>query len=57
MKKAIAICFAAWCAVAVVTVSMLGFCLMGPVCAMVWGGVAVLLTAPSVFDVIESAWK
>lgn len=57
MKKVIAICFAFACALLTITVALLGLCLMGSLCATVWGTVAVLLTAPSVFDVIESAFQ
>jgi hypothetical protein len=57
MKKAIAISFALFCAAVATVVMLLGLCLMGSLGAIIWGTTAILLTAPTAYDVIEAAWK
>jgi hypothetical protein len=57
MKKAIAITFALFCAAVATVVMLLGLCLMGSLGAIIWGTTAILLTAPTAYDVIEAAWK
>lgn len=57
MRKVIALTFALWCAIVATIFALLGLCLMGPVGATVWGATVILLTAPTVYEVIEAAWK
>ena len=57
MKKFIAICFFLWSGLAISVVSLIGLCLLGPVCAAVWGLIMTLYAAPHVYDVVETAWK